>query len=185
MNKKIIISLLLLTIVCSAAYYFKGMWVGNTGIVEFNYERDKKQVEQLFKDDWKTMLTDESLHTYSVDFMLKNKSSSQQDKRNNLIMRVWRENGDVTAFLAYYKKSLYNWQLLFLIVNKDYRGQGRSKKMVKYGLDDMVARGAVRIDLNTRTANKPARSLYEKHFGFKRTSGCETYTQYAWFKNKV
>jgi ribosomal protein S18 acetylase RimI-like enzyme len=182
MNKKIIIGALLLIGICGGAYYFKDLWMSVDGIVDFNYDRDKDQVEQLFKDDWVTMLTDESVKTFSVDFMLKNKTSSQSDKRNNLVLKVWREDGDVVAFLAYYKKSLYHWQLLFLIVNKDYRGQGRSKKMVQYGLDDMVARGAVRVELNTRTTNKPARSLYSKHFGFKKISGDETYTQYAWYK---
>ena len=182
MNKKIIFSALLLIGICGAVYYFKDLLIEPNGIVNFNYNRDRKQVEQLFKDDWMLMLTDESAKTYSVDFMLKNKSSSQHEKRNDLILKVWRENGDVTAFLAYYKKSLYNWQLLFLIVNKDYRGQGRSKAMVQYGLDDMVARGAVRVDLTTRSVNKLAQSLYTKNFGFKQIYGKGKYFEYVWYK---
>ena len=55
--------------------------------------------------------------------MLENKTSSQSQKLNNLVLKVWREGNDVVSFGVYYKKSLYTWRLLFLLVNKDYHKQ--------------------------------------------------------------
>lgn len=183
MNKKII-ALALLFVVGATAYYFKDAWMSSGQEIEnFVDDRDTEQVKQLFKDDWFLMICDENSKTYSIDFMLKNRTSSQYSKRNDLVLKVWRENGDVTGFLAYYKKSLYTWQLLFLIVNKDYRGQGRSKKLLKFAVDDMVARGAIKVDLATRSVNKLAQSLYEK-FGFKLIHGTGKYYDYSWYKNR-
>ena len=74
------------------------------------------------------------------------------------------------------------WHLLFLLVNKKYRGKGKSKILLQYAIDDMLQHGAVKIDLATRSVNKRAQSLYEK-FNFKLVHPGEKYYEYSWYKH--
>jgi ribosomal protein S18 acetylase RimI-like enzyme len=183
--KKIFLTIIIVSVLGLAGFYFKNYWLDSTNSIEdFVDARDTKQVNQLFRDDWFLMICDENSKTYDIDFMLQNRTSSQRAKLNDLVIKVWRENNEVAGFLAYYKKSLYRWHLLFLIVNKKYRGQGRSKKLLKFAVDDMVARGALRVDLATRSVNKLAQSVYES-FGFKLVHSEGKYYDYAWFKTKA
>ena len=187
MNKKMVILLGLLVGISGTAWFFQGSlkksFSGDSKIEQFVFDRDAKQVEQLFRADWLTMITDEGSKTFSVDFLLRHKTSSQSSKLNDQNFKVWRENGNVVGFLAYYKKSPYVWQLHFLIVRKDYRGKGLATKLIQYCLDDAAAQGAVKVDLTTRATNLTAQAVYEKRFGFKRTYDKGKYYRYSWYKN--
>jgi ribosomal protein S18 acetylase RimI-like enzyme len=188
MNKKIIMAGVVLLSIAGGSWFFKGglhkIAAADSKIELFNFDRDAEQVEQLFRDDWLIMITDESSKTFSVDFLLRHKTSSQSVKMGDQNFRVWRENDQVVGFLAYYKKSPYAWQLNFLIVRKDYRGKGLAGKLIQYCLDDAVSQGAVRVDLTTRATNLTAQSLYENKFGFKRTYGQGKYYRYSWYKKQ-
>lgn len=141
------------------------------GVVDYQAWRDKVSVKKMFHDDWQLLqygdwdqITEDD---FDVDFMLDTRSSSQYSANGNLILKVLRESGKTVGFLAYYPKSLYCWQMLFLIVDKDHRGKGYASKLVQQFIDDSVARGAVKLMTFTRLINTPARSVYEGKFGFK------------------
>lgn len=182
MNKKIIIIALLL-LGAAGLWWFKGSLFSQEGFLDFDDDRDTAQVVDIFKEDWSLMLGKGLRESYSIEFTLKHRTSSQADRRNDLILKVWREKNDIVAFAAYHKKSLYTWRILFFMTNKKYRRQGRAMKFLKYIVDDMVERGAVRINLATQSRNVPAQSLYTK-FGFKKTKEWDNHHYYSWYKNR-
>ena len=139
----------------------------DNGVVDYVASRDKAAIKAMFKDEWEILVHHENLKTYNVDFMLDNRSSSQHHKDNKLVLKVLRDAGKTVGFTAYYPKSPFWWQLLFVVVDKDHRKKGFASKLIQYDLDDMVKRGALKITIWTRLDNKNARSLYEGKFGFK------------------
>jgi len=154
------------------ALSFSGIFIfykrSSDGIRDFVFEKDFEKIDKLFHkgQNWYWLISDYSSKTYSIDFMLRYRSSSQYEKRYDLVLKVLEIDGDVAGFLAYYPKSLYTWQLLFLVVDQDYRKKGIAKKLLKYAVADMVNRGAIKIDLVTRPVNVKAKALYSQ-FGFK------------------
>ncbi len=146
-----------------AAFSVYSWFFYDNGVVDYKAWRDKASVKKMFHDDWQLL----QYGDFDVDFMLDNRSSSQYTAHSNLVLKVLRESGKTIGFLAYYPKSPYCWQMLFLIVDKDHRGKGYASKLVQHFIDDSVARGAVKLMTFTRLINTPARSVYEGKFGFK------------------
>tara|TARA_Y100000588_G_C14254452_1_gene924833 strand:+ start:665 stop:1237 length:573 start_codon:yes stop_codon:yes gene_type:complete len=156
------------------------------GICDMNYERDFSAIENLFHkgDNWYWMISDYSRKVgFSLEFMLKNKTSSQHLKLHDLITKVLYVEGKLAGFIGYYPKSPYTWQFLFLLVDQDFRGKGFAKQLLKYAVDDMVHRGAIKIDLVTRVDNARSQGLYQK-FGFKKTGETEEHVLMAWRKDQ-
>lgn len=151
---------------CAYAWVFY-----DNGVVDYRAFRDKAAVKKMFHDDWQLLQYGDwdkiTQDDFDVDFMLDYRSSSQHAAKQNLVLKVLRQSGKTIGFLAYYPHSPYWWQMLFLIVDKDHRGQGNASKLVQYFIDDTVARGAVKLQTFTRLINTSARNVYEKKFGFK------------------
>lgn len=160
------IILLVLGLLISTFFTYSWFRYDN-GIINYVESRDKDAIKAMFSDEWKMLISDESMDSYSVDFMLDNRSPMQHAKSDKLILKVLRENGQTVGFLAYYPKSAFWWHLLFLVVDKDHRKKGYATKMLQFTIDDMIARGAVKITIFTRLANTKARALYQGKFGFK------------------
>lgn len=154
------------------------------GIRDFVYQKDKDHIDALFhKDDnWYWLICDASMDTYSLDFTLKYKTSSQYEALHNLVLKVLEIDGKIAGFMAYYPNSMYTWNLLFLVVDPDYRQQGLAMKLLTYGVKDMVGRGAVKIDMVTRPVNTRARALYKK-FGFKQLDEDADFVNLTWHKS--
>ena len=179
---KIIISILGLFM---SAFLTYSWFFYDNGIVDYVASRDKVAIKKMFADDWKMLISDESMNTYSVDFMLDNRSNLQHAKSDKLILKVLRERGKTIGFLAYYPKSSYWWHLLFLVIDKDHRKQGYATKMIQFVIDDMIARGAAKITIFTRLANTKARALYEGKFGFKDIAHYQDkYMDLVWYPAK-
>ena len=178
-SMKIVISIAALLMVCFCAY----TWCSyDNGVVDYVASRDKAAVKRMFKDEWEVLVHHTNLETYNVDFMLDNRSSSQHHKDNKLVLKVLRDAGKTVGFTAYYPKSPFWWQLLFVVVDKDHRKKGFASKLIQYDLDDMVKRGALKITIWTRLDNKNARSLYEGKFGFKDIGHHENrYMDLVWY----
>lgn len=143
----------------------------DNGVVDYKDWRDKAAIKKMFSDDWKMLYYGDwdkiSIDDFNVDFMLDTRSSSQYSATNNLVLKVLRDAGQTVGFLAYYPKSQYWWHMLFLIVDKEHRRKGYAVKLVQFMIDDMVARGALKITTFTRLVNTKARAVYEGKFGFK------------------
>lgn len=153
------------------------------------FDRDYKQIDDLFHqgDNWYWMICNAHRDSYSIEYMLRHKSSCQYPptvRHNDLVTKVYREEDKVVGFCAYYPHSQYVWQFLFLIVDQDYRGKGIAKKLLQYAVEDMVRRGAIKIVLYTRLDNLKAQNLY-KQFGFKQFHGDEEGIWLSWYKKST
>ena len=194
MKKKLIIVALFILIVPVSFYLYKNYYVStdNSGFVirEFNYEKDHQAVDDLFhKDDnWYWMISTANTDSYSIDFTMKHKTSSQSIKKNDMILRVATIDGKFAGFCSYYPKvagSNKVWQLLFLIVDQDVRRQGVARKLLEYAVKDMEKRGALRVDIATRNNNFRAQNLY-KSFGAKLVDDNDgDFVHFSWYKPKV
>ena len=165
---KIMIASTAVAVFCFCAYSWTAY---DNGVVDYQDNRDKQAVKKMFHDDWQFLYYGDwdkiTENDFDVDFMLDNRSSSQYSVNSNLVLKVLRESGKTVGFLAYYPKSPFWWQMLFLIVDKDHRGKNYASKLVQFFIDDSVARGAIKLTTFTRLINTPARRVYEGKFGFK------------------
>lgn len=144
---------------------------GNNSIVDYLAQRDKAAIKKMFHDDWQLLYYGDfdkiSEDDFDVDFMLDNRSSCQYRAANDLVLKVMRQNNKTVGFLAYYPRSPYWWHMLFLMVDVDHRKQGYASQLIQFMIDDVVARGALKITTFTRLVNTKARGLYEGKFKFK------------------
>lgn len=168
----------------SAGYFvWKQYFHGNDGFVirDLNATTDVNAIDALFHqgDNMYWMIKGSS--KYNVAYMVENATSSQHEPLHNLILKVGVYENKVVGFLAYYPHSSHVWQLLFLIVDQEFRKQGFAKKLLVSAVDDMVKRGALKIILFTRSNNFKAQSLY-KNFGFKITHGDDAGIWLSWHK---
>lgn len=193
MKKKLIIVGLFIACIGISFYIFKIPYFGKDyfgfAIREFNYDRDHGAVDALFhKDDnWYWMISTQNTDTYPLDFVLKNKTSSLHIKKNDMIMHVATMDGQIAGFCSYYPKisgSNKVWQLLFLIVNQDFRRQGIARKLLTYAIKDMAKRGAIRIDIATRNNNFRAQNLYKNFDGVKLVDSDDgDFVHFSWYKS--
>ncbi len=156
-------------ILCSGLIYYFCIYQENKTdlqIKSFEYSKDAQAVEKLFHkgDNFYWMVAGNP--NYSVDFMLKYATSSQYEKKQNMILKVAKLNDKVVGFLGYYPQSAHVWRLLFVLVDQDVRRQGVGKKIVKFALQDMVAKGAFQVRLCTWDNNFRSQGLYTG-LGFK------------------
>lgn len=152
-------------------------------IRDFNYDRDHQVVDDIFhkEDNWYWMISTEMTNQYSIDFMLKYKTSSQQSKKRDMILKVATVDGKVAGFLAYYPLSQRSWQLLFLLVDQDFRRKGIARKLLDFAVCDMVRRGALRVDIATRNNNFRAQNLYTS-YGCKLVDSDASFVHFSWYK---
>ena len=190
MNKKIIISLVLLGLVAFGVWKFLAtaqLSLNSNGIRLYNAANDKAAIHKMFADEWYWMVSDYTIardtSVHYVDFMLDNKSSVQYEKRNDLTLKVLENNSKVVGFSATYKKSTIAGHILFIVVDKDARGKGYAKALVQDALEDFFAQGCVKVSLDTRTGNKRARSLYSS-LGFQLLEEDEDYVHFAFYKDQ-
>ncbi len=135
-------------------------------IVDTVFERDGDAIDALFHkgDNFYWMIAGNP--DYSVKFMVEHRTNSQHEKRDNLILKSAFLDDKLVGFLAYFKISQHVWRILYVIVDQDYRKQGIAKKLVNYGVQACVDKGALKVLLFTRNNNFKAQAMYKK-FGFK------------------
>lgn len=180
-----IIGLIGIAIACVAGYYFFKPQQNDSGFAvhDFNFEKDADSIKDLFAkgDNRYWLLYSQINQTYSVDFLLRYRTSNQQNKNYDLTIKVATVDGKFVGFLAYFPLSKLVWRLLFLAVDQDFRRQGVAKKMLDYAVRDMVAKGAVKVELATRNNNFRAQNLY-LGYGFKLTESNDMFVYMAWHK---
>jgi len=130
-------------------------------IVEFNYNRDAKQMLQYFYDDWWWLFPGKD---FSPEYILEHKAPGkewyQQKYKGKLNIKVVRKDGHVAAFTTYYKKNHYEGVVQFIYVAPAFRRQGLAVKLTKYAVDQLFKMGLPKVTLTTRI-NNPARKIYE------------------------
>ena len=154
-------------------YYYNA----TSGIYEINVTRDSDFIHKIFEKDlyW---LTTQSSH--DTDYMLRHKASSKDPQHTgNLTIKVAYEGSTPVGFIAYYKKNFYIGYILFIDVIDTFRAKGWGKRLLEYGVNDLVKKGCKRIELVTRTSNTAAQKLYSS-YGFKETSRDEGFVHFEY-----
>jgi ribosomal protein S18 acetylase RimI-like enzyme len=152
-----------------------GLWYAlrtTDAIVLFDEARDTREVIQLFEADryWLT-----STPGYSVENMLKFKSpDGDAHAGGKLRIKVLREHGKLIGFTAYYMLRLGVGKVLFVGVNKEYRGKRYGEQLLAHAVKELQKMGAQVVQLTTRTDNVPGQKLYRR-FGFDETGRDDTY----------
>ena len=124
---------------------------------------DKSAVKNMFSQNTWYLLGDEIAQTYDIDFMLDYKSSVQHVKKHDLRLTVLEHDGSVVGFCAVYKKGLFWGQVLFVVVDEQYRGNGFAKTLLLDALSYLFDQEhCIKVTLVTRKENTAARTLYEK-----------------------
>ena len=72
------------------------------------------------------------------------------------------EDGKPVGVVTYYMMSQVLGRILFLIVDKDFRGKRYGEKLLNYAFDELKKRGATSVKLFVRSENASARKLYER-----------------------
>ncbi len=191
MKQQFIISVL---IVASLLAFGIWKWIDATnhlmhsnGIRPYNSATDKQAIHKMFADDTYWLLCDYTIqHTPTknyVDFMLDHKSSVQGERRNDLVLKVYEDNGSVVAFSAVYKKSPLVGHILFICVDQSARKKGYAKALVVDALKYFFAQECVKVQLDTRIGNKRSRSLYTA-LGFQLFNEDEDFAHFVFYKNQ-
>lgn len=180
LNKKIILGFVLAISLGAGVWYYTATDRGP--IYEFNYDRDSKEILNIFDKDWYWLVAD-SRDQYSPDFMLKHRAPrSSRMWAGRMHLKVLREKDQFVGFTAYYKKSDDTWFFNFLAIKPEFRGKKYASKLVEYALDDMKSRGAKQINLITRPSNKAAQATYRKA-GFTETFNDGEYVGFTYLVN--
>ncbi len=140
--------------------------VHSNEIEEVQYDRDAQDIKRIMKQDWDLLIESGD---YSVEHMLTKRAPSEYEPEyfGKMRIKVARKDGKVVGFITYYLQQTYQGHILFLAVDKNYRGQGYAQKLVQYALDDLKQMGAVYARLYTKDYNEKAKNLYANKFGFE------------------
>jgi ribosomal protein S18 acetylase RimI-like enzyme len=167
MKKWIIILLLGLgAVVGTGCVYYCGTHEAAlaTGIYELDKNRDSAFIIKAFKDDWHWLVEGTS---FSPQQMLETRGYPQNGLiRNNLSIKAGYEDGKPTGFVAYYMKSMFGGRILFIWVAPEFRSKRWGRRLLDYAVQDLLKRGATRIELVTRIDNEASQRLYNR-YGFK------------------
>ncbi len=137
-------------------------------IMDFDTERDKSFILDIFKNDWYWLVSEHSTD-FSPEYMLQNRASSKAPEHvGNLTIKVGYVDQEPVGFVAYYKKSFYDGFILFLALRSQFRSKGYAYQLLQHAINDLKSRFVTKIRLVTRTVNAPAIKLYTG-IGFRET----------------
>ena len=149
-------------------------------IYDYNPARDEIDIHQLIKNNWHWLIAS---HEYyfkdKIDFILNNMAPNSHEPRyfGKLKIKVMRTESQFIGFVAYYKKSFYVGQVLFLAVDEKYRGKRFAQTLLDSALSALKEDGCQLARLTTRTTNLKAQSVY-KRAGFTEYERDEGYVYY-------
>jgi len=131
------------------------------GISDYDPARDRQRIIDMFNADhyWLTVNTD-----YDIGHMLDTHSPNRFEPRyfGAMPIKVIREEGRVVAWCAYYMRTMYQGMILFMDVHAEARQKGYARKLAQFAECDLRRKGAHKVTLATRVANKAAQVAYER-----------------------
>ncbi|NRB22040.1 GNAT family N-acetyltransferase [Candidatus Dependentiae bacterium] len=152
--------------------------ITSNGIENFQDDRDTQDILRIMKDDWYLLIESED---YSAEHMLKHRAPSQYEPEyfGKMRIKVLRKDDKVVGFVTYYLQKTYQGHILFLVIDKDYRGRGYAQKLIHYALQDLKRMGAAYVRLVTRVENLAAQKLYSEKLGFEEYGRDRGFVNYA------
>ena len=171
MHIKIAGIFLILLLAIGSVFYFR--YTAYNPIVSYTPARDKDFIQRMFSENWYWFIPDYQEFSPQTLF-----SPNQQDVIQQQVIKIAvnKENKPV-GFVVYYMPKFYEGKIRFIGVDQQFRGQGYSKLLLTYAVQDLFKHGAKKITLMTRLINEPARALYEK-MGFRETKRHDLYIDY-------
>ena len=173
-KKLLLVSVIALSIGGGAAYYFTQE---RGPIYHFNEQRDTAELVELMKKNayW---LSDNP--NFNPEFHLKYRTpDTRPSSAGTLSIRVLRQEDKLVGFIAYHMRSAALGFVLFIAIKPEFRGKRYGQQLMRYAVDDLTRKGAVKIRLVTRPANKPGHALY-KRFGFKLMREDDTFSYFEY-----
>ena len=137
---------------------------GEDAIQQYQPARDRYALEQIFEQNWYWLINvpyKEALVSFSED-LDKAVSVTERQKPDALQWLVFREDGVVKGFAAYYIKNPGIGKILFLAVDARYRGHGAAQRLIQRSLEALSAAGCKMIEIVVRVENFRAQNLYRK-----------------------
>lgn len=164
--KKLFLFILFLSTLSFGAYLFKDYVLERNGMYAYNPTKDRAFILNIFKNDWDWLVS-----RYSTDFSAEyifDNATPDRDPENigKLQTKVYYDHNQPVGFVSYWQRPLYEGNILFVAVDKAFRGKGYAPKMVKYAIDDLKKHGSAYVRILTRVDNVKARKVYEG-VGFK------------------
>lgn len=136
-------------------------------IRSYQTKEDEQYIKKEFEDNWYTLIANPS---YDVDFMLNKKAPNEREPQyfgKMAIKMLYHDNRPI-GFITYYMQTSYQGDILFLVIDKNFRGKRYGEKLLNYAFDKMKKEGAKTIKIFTRTENTSAQRLYTR-MGFVET----------------
>lgn len=168
MNKKFISLVLAMGIFAGGGYWYYSNYFEKTvsrntksGIQIYNAKDHKAFIEKQFKENWYWLI---STPEYDIHHMMDTRSPNNYEPKyfGKMKIIVLHEEGRPVGFGTYYMQSAVLGDILFIAVDKDFRGKRYAEKLVNYCIADLKKMGAKVIKLATRVDNKGARKLYDR-----------------------
>ena len=135
-------------------------------ISTFDEQKDKQEFLDIFTENRKKLMYRPN---FSVDDMLRLKSINPDDPATHgkLIIKVLCAQDDrgvfeLKGFLAYAMTDPTTAQAYLLAIKEADRKKGHAKRLVQFGINDALNRGATKLIATTLRRNTAAMASYEK-----------------------
>jgi ribosomal protein S18 acetylase RimI-like enzyme len=134
-------------------------------IREYAKAQDRALVEKVFKENFYTLTANPG---HDFDLMLEKRSPNKYETKyfGKMDTYMMYDNNKPVGFVSYYMRSSYQGLILFLAIDKEYRGKGYGKKLVQHAINALKKQGAKVVKIATRVDNKGAQRLYGQYFKF-------------------
>ena len=138
-------------------------------LTEYRSSADDEWIRNFFRDNWYWLVSEYSTD-FSLDYILSHKVSSThpEQARPLSIFMLYQKKAPV-GFVAYFRESSDVGKILFVGVDKQWRGAGYAKLLLDHAAHMLCSQGCRFVDLVTRTQNLSAQAAYKK-YGFYVTS---------------
>ena len=137
------------------------------GIHDFDYARDMADVASVFERNryWLTSIPDSS-----VEYAMRHRAAYPDPRYwGTLTTKVMRDHeNNFLGFVSYFMERRTEGKVLFLAINEPFRGKGYSNTLLAYAVNALRDRGALAVNLVTRTSNVRAQKIYHR-VGFVET----------------
>lgn len=144
----------------------------------FDAQRDMQSVLTLFERNryWLT-----ATPNYDAEYTFTHQSPNKNPLNSGMLAtEVMRsKQGEFIGFASYYMKSLSLGTVLFLAVEESFRGKRYAQILLEHSVQQLIARGATRIELVTRPSNISAQRVYSR-VGFHETGRDETFVYFEY-----
>lgn len=143
-------------------------YAGEQGTIRsYKTKEDEQYIKKEFEDNWYTLIANPS---YDVDFMLQKKAPNEREPQyfGKMAIKMLYQDSRPIGFITYYMQTSYQGDILFLVIDKNFRGKRYGEKLLNYAFEEMKKEGAKTVKIFTRTENTSAQSLYTR-MGFVET----------------